>query len=124
MLSLHRATLIRSEAQVQGGDDEQGEQGRGDQASQNDDSQRARDLLTGMAIVVRGLVANLALTLPVVLILAAITIWSTPLRSCLSVANLFGVTHGEPKHRQQTDQRGEREDTAGRQRHQYPAQQG
>lgn len=51
----------------------------------------ARDLLTGVAIVVRGLVANLALTLPIVLILAAITIWSTPLRTCLTVPNLFGV---------------------------------
>lgn len=50
-----------------------------------------RDLLTGIAIVVRGLVANIGLTLPVVLLLAALTIWSTPLRSCLTVANFFGV---------------------------------
>jgi Patatin-like phospholipase len=54
----------------------------------------ARDLLTGIAIVVRGLVANLSLTLPVVLVLAAVTVWSTPLRSCLAVANLFGVDVG------------------------------
>jgi predicted acylesterase/phospholipase RssA len=50
-----------------------------------------RDLLTGIAIVVRGLIANIGLTLPVVLLLAAVTIWSTPLRSCLTVANFFGV---------------------------------
>ncbi|MDI3565333.1 patatin-like phospholipase family protein [Bradyrhizobium sp. Arg816] len=51
-----------------------------------------RDLLTGVAIVVRGLVANIGLTLPVVLLLAAVTIWSTPLRSCLTDANIFGVS--------------------------------
>lgn len=50
-----------------------------------------RDLLTGIAIVARGLIANIGLTLPVVLLLAAVTIWSTPLRSCLTVANFFGV---------------------------------
>jgi hypothetical protein len=50
-----------------------------------------RDLLTGIAIVVRGLIANIGLTLPVVLLLGAVTIWSTPLRSCLTVANFFGV---------------------------------
>ncbi|MBR0881099.1 hypothetical protein ABIF65_006984 [Bradyrhizobium japonicum] len=52
----------------------------------------ARDLLTGVAIVVRGLVANIGLTLPIVLLLAAITIWSTPLRSCLTDANIFGIS--------------------------------
>lgn len=51
----------------------------------------ARDLLTGIAIVVRGLVANLSLTLPVVLLLAALTVFSNPARSCLYTANLFGV---------------------------------
>ena len=50
-----------------------------------------RDVLTGVAIVVRGLVANLSLTLPVVLFLAAVTLFSTPLRSCLAAPNLFGV---------------------------------
>ncbi|MCP3369792.1 cell division protein [Bradyrhizobium cajani] len=50
-----------------------------------------RDVLTGIAIVARGLIANIGLTLPVVLLLAAVTIWSTPLRSCLTVANIFGV---------------------------------
>ena len=50
-----------------------------------------RDLLTGIAIVARGLIANIGLTLPVVLLLAAVTVWSTPLRSCLTVANFFGV---------------------------------
>ena len=54
-----------------------------------------RDLLTGIAIVVRGLIANIGLTLPVVLLLAAVTIWSTPLRSCLTVANFFGVDIAE-----------------------------
>jgi hypothetical protein len=51
----------------------------------------ARDLLTGMAIIVRGLVANLSLTLPVVLALAAITVASNPGRSCLYAANFFGI---------------------------------
>src|SRR4029453_10463580 len=41
---------------------------------------------------VRGLVANIGLTLPIVLLLAAVTIWSTPLRSCLTVANIFGLS--------------------------------
>jgi predicted acylesterase/phospholipase RssA len=50
-----------------------------------------RDALTGVAIVARGLVANLGLTLPVVLLLAALTIFSNPARSCLEVANFFGV---------------------------------
>jgi hypothetical protein len=54
-----------------------------------------RDLLTGIAIVARGLIANIGLTLPVVLLLAAVTIWSTPLRSCLTVANFFGVDIAE-----------------------------
>ncbi len=42
----------------------------------------ARDLLTGVAIVraLDKLVANIGLTLPIVLLLAAVTIWSTPLR--------------------------------------------
>ena len=51
----------------------------------------ARDLLTAMAIVVRGLVANLSLTLPVVLLLAALTILSNPARSSLYARNLFGL---------------------------------
>ena len=50
----------------------------------------ARDLLTGIAIVVRGLVANLSLTLPLVLLLAAVTILSNPARSCIYLANFFG----------------------------------
>ncbi|WP_426613594.1 patatin-like phospholipase family protein [Bradyrhizobium sp. McL0616] len=51
----------------------------------------ARDLVTGIAIVVRGLVANLSLTLPAVLIVAAITILSNAARSSLYVPNLFGL---------------------------------
>ena len=54
----------------------------------------ARDLLTGMAIVVRGLVANLGLTLPVVLFLAALTALSNPARSALYVPNFFGFRVG------------------------------
>src|SRR6266849_275183 len=42
-----------------------------------------RDLVTGLAIVVRGLVANLGLLLPVVLLLAMLPIWSNPDRSAL-----------------------------------------
>ncbi len=51
----------------------------------------ARDLFTGIAIVVRGLVANIGFALPVVLLLAALTIFSNPARSCLYAPNLFGV---------------------------------
>ena len=54
-----------------------------------------RDLLTGIAIVVRGLVANLSLTLPVVLVLAAITVLSNAARSSLYVANFFGFGVGD-----------------------------
>ncbi|WFU41934.1 cell division protein [Bradyrhizobium sp. CB82] len=52
----------------------------------------ARDLLTGLAIVVRGLVANVGLTLPIVLLLAVVTIISNPARSALYAANVFGVS--------------------------------
>jgi len=52
----------------------------------------ARDLITGIAIVVRGLVANLGLTLPAVLLVAAITVLSNAARSSLYVANLFGLS--------------------------------
>jgi hypothetical protein len=51
----------------------------------------ARDLLTGIAIVIRGLVANLGMLLPVVLLLAAVTVWSNPLRTNLVEPNLFGL---------------------------------
>jgi hypothetical protein len=51
----------------------------------------ARDLLTGIAIVVRGLVANLGLTLPIVLLLAAVTIASNAARSCIYATNFFGL---------------------------------
>jgi hypothetical protein len=50
-----------------------------------------RDLLTGIAIVVRGLVANLSLTFPVVLLLSAVTIASNGARSCIYATNLFGL---------------------------------
>ena len=43
-----------------------------------------------MAIVVRGLVANLGLVLPVVLLLAAFMIWSNPDRKALLRPELFG----------------------------------
>ncbi|MCC6776279.1 MAG: patatin-like phospholipase family protein [Hyphomicrobiales bacterium] len=53
----------------------------------------ARDLLaTALAIVVRGLVANLALVLPVVLIIAALTILGNPSRSDLTQPDLFGYS--------------------------------
>ncbi|RXH24702.1 cell division protein [Bradyrhizobium nanningense] len=52
----------------------------------------ARDLLTGVAIVVRGLVANLSLTLPVVLLVAVITILSNAARSSLYTTNFFGLS--------------------------------
>jgi hypothetical protein len=43
----------------------------------------ARDVVTAIAVIVRGLVANLGLVLPVLLLLAALTIWSNPNRSSL-----------------------------------------
>jgi patatin-like phospholipase len=51
-----------------------------------------RDVLTGAAIVVRGLVANLGLVLPVVLLFAALTVWSNPDRSSLLQPDLFGFS--------------------------------
>jgi hypothetical protein len=52
----------------------------------------ARDLITGVAIVVRGLVANLSLTLPAVLLVAVITILSNGARSSLYTPNFFGLS--------------------------------
>src|SRR5215813_10218606 len=51
-----------------------------------------RDVLTGLAILVRGLVANLARVLPIVLLLVALTIWSNPDRSQLHSPNLFWIS--------------------------------
>lgn len=49
----------------------------------------ARDLLTGTAIVLRGLAANFAIVLPFVLLLAAATILTNPYRSSLGCPELF-----------------------------------
>lgn len=51
-----------------------------------------RDVITGAAIVVRGLAANLGLVLPPVLLLAALTVWSNPDRSALLRPDLFGFS--------------------------------
>lgn len=51
-----------------------------------------RDVVTGMAIIVRGLVANLGLLLPVVLALAALTIWWKPTRSTLLEPSFSGYS--------------------------------
>src|SRR6266852_3956499 len=48
------------------------------------------DLVTGLAIVVRGLVANLGLVFPVVLLLAAATIAWNPTRSSLRCVDVHG----------------------------------
>ena len=50
------------------------------------------DVLTGTAIVLRGLVTNLGLVLPFILLAAAVTIWSNPNRSSLEVTNVFGYS--------------------------------
>jgi Patatin-like phospholipase len=50
------------------------------------------DVLTGTAIVLRGLVTNLALVLPFILLAAAVTIWSNPSRSSLEVTNVLGYS--------------------------------
>lgn len=51
-----------------------------------------RDVVTGLAIIVRGLVANLGLVLPVLLLLATLTIWWKPKRSDLSEPSFFGLS--------------------------------
>jgi hypothetical protein len=50
----------------------------------------ARDLVTALAIVFRGLVANVSLVLPVILLAAAITIYSNAERGDLLKTDLFG----------------------------------
>jgi hypothetical protein len=50
----------------------------------------ARDLVTALAIVFRGLVANVSLVLPVVLLAAALTIYSNPERGDLTKTDIFG----------------------------------
>jgi hypothetical protein len=49
----------------------------------------ARDVLTAAAIVLRGLVANVSLVLPVILLLAAVTILANPSRRDLLGADFF-----------------------------------
>lgn len=50
-----------------------------------------RDLVTAIAIVLRGLVTNVTLVLPVILLLAAVTIYSSPDRSDLLEPNILGI---------------------------------
>jgi hypothetical protein len=50
----------------------------------------ARDLITAGAIVLRGLIANASLVLPVVLLLAAVTILANPTRGDLTGPDFFG----------------------------------
>ena len=50
-----------------------------------------RDVLTAIAIVVRGLVANFALVFPIVLYAAALTVWSNPNRSSLRITDFLGA---------------------------------
>ena len=49
-----------------------------------------RDLLTAFSIITRGLVANASLVLPVILLLAGLTIYSNPDRGDLLQPNFFG----------------------------------
>jgi len=51
-----------------------------------------RDVMTGFAILVRGLVTNLGLVLPFLLFFAAVTIASNPYRSWLEITNVFGIS--------------------------------
>jgi hypothetical protein len=51
-----------------------------------------RDVLTGVAIVVRGLVANLGTVLPFLLFAAALAIWSNPDRQSLTKPDVFGIS--------------------------------
>ncbi len=50
-----------------------------------------RDFLTAIAIILRGLVSNVVMVLPVVLLLASITVLSNPNRFDLLKANVFGI---------------------------------
>jgi len=50
-----------------------------------------RDVLTGLAIVVRGLVANLSLVLPIILLAAAVTVASNRSRSALTRPDFVGI---------------------------------
>jgi hypothetical protein len=51
----------------------------------------ARDVVTGIAIVVRGLVANLGIVLPLLLLFAALTIWTNPDRTSLEQTDVLGL---------------------------------
>lgn len=51
-----------------------------------------RDFFADIAIVLRGLAANLLLVAPVLLALAAITIWANPTRNTLAEPDLFGLS--------------------------------
>jgi hypothetical protein len=51
-----------------------------------------RDVVTGITIAVRGLVTNLGIVLPVLLLAAALTIWANPNRSSLEEADVFGLS--------------------------------
>lgn len=50
-----------------------------------------RDVLSASAIILRGLVANSSFVVPVLLLLAAVTAWSNPVRSSLGASDLFGI---------------------------------
>jgi hypothetical protein len=52
-----------------------------------------RDVITAIAIVLRGLIANFFTVFPFVLMLAAITVQSNPNRSSLRVPDVFGLEH-------------------------------
>ncbi len=51
-----------------------------------------RDVLTGLAIVVRGLVANLGFVMPIMLLFAAVTVLLNPVRSRLTTLDLLAWT--------------------------------
>ena len=58
----------------------------------------ARDVVTGLAIIVRGLVANFGIVFPIVLLLATLTILSNPNRSALTRTDFFShqINHLPP----------------------------
>ena len=51
----------------------------------------ARDLLTGVAIILRGLIANCALVLPFLFLFAAVTVVTNPDRASLGCPDLLGI---------------------------------
>ena len=128
--------LVLSEAQVEGGDDEQVEHGRGDQATQDDDGHRVLDLVAGDIAGDhqghqgqsrrqgghqdwREPIPRSPQDEPGTERLAFF-----PLEVLIVIDQHDAVARGYPKDREEAHQRTERNHAAGRERRQHPAHQG